>query len=92
MFPVSEDVLTDIVIDPERDTYLANEERFIRKHFAEIKAESKKLYQDRYDTVKQNYRFLNKICCDFYQLEQAENAWKQQKEDFSSKCHKKYEI
>lgn len=75
MFPVPESVLTDIIIDPRIDTYLANEERYIRKHYREIIEKTEKLYKDRYDTNKQNFNFLNKICCDFAKLEQACDTW-----------------
>ena len=75
MFPVPAGVLTDVVIDPDKDTYLANEERFIRKHYDEIVAKSESLYNDRYNTSKKNYYFLNNICCDFNKLEEACSKW-----------------
>ena len=75
MFPVPASVLTDVKINPITDTYLSNEERFIRKHYQTIKQKTENLYKDRYDTSKKNYAFLNKICCDFQKLEQACDSW-----------------
>lgn len=71
MFPVPEAEISDIIIDPTIDTYLANEERYIRKHLAEINQKSVNVYLKRYDDSSREKQFLEKICCDFKFLEQV---------------------
>lgn len=75
MFPVPEDQIEQVVIDPMKDTYLANEQRQIRKHWVEINMKSVSVYRDRYDPNARNHTFLCKICCDFKLLEKACDRW-----------------
>ncbi len=69
MFPVPDDQIKPIQIDPKVDTYLANEERQIRKKWVEINTKSIAVYRERYDKESRNYYFFNKTCCDFKKLE-----------------------
>ena len=75
MFPVPDHLIQRIDIDPLSDTFLANEERYIRKHWTEINYKSIDLYTSRYDILSKNYRFLQKTCCDFKVLDAAYDNW-----------------
>lgn len=75
MFPVPRNQIKKITIDPMVDTYLANEERQIRKHWVEINTKSIAVYKDRYDTNSRNYHFFNRTCCDFKKLETECDKW-----------------
>jgi hypothetical protein len=75
MFPVPKNQIKKIKIDPLVDTYLANEERQIRKHWIEINSKSIAVYQERYNEKSRNYRFFRKTCCDFKKLEIDCDAW-----------------
>lgn len=46
MFPVPKDQIKKIQIDPLVDTYLANEERQIRKNWMEINTKSIAVYRE----------------------------------------------
>lgn len=79
MFPASDKYITDIVIDPIVDTYLANEERFIRKNLATISQKAHIVYTKRYDSKNRDYKFLRKICCDFKKLEEKAQEYEHNK-------------
>ena len=81
MFPVPKNQLKKIKIDPLVDTYLANEERQIRKHWTEINSKSIAVYRERYDNDSRNYHFLNKTCCDFKKLEEECDRWEREHEN-----------
>lgn len=78
MFPVPKNQIKKIQIDPLVDTYLANEERQIRKNWTEINTKSIAVYRERYDKNSRNYYFLNKTCCDFKKLEAECDKWEQE--------------
>jgi len=67
MFPVMEKVLTPVIIDAEKDTYEANEARYIRKHKDEIIEKARKLHDKR---ILSPNDFLKRTCCDFKMLEE----------------------
>ena len=69
MIPVDENYITDIIIDPDKDSYLANEERFIRKNWVAINVKAISIYRNRYNALHRDYDFLTKMCCDFRKLE-----------------------
>lgn len=71
MFPVPDYLIKAIEIDSESTSYIANEERYIRKHWVEINEKSMYLYRDRYNKESANYTFFDKMCCDFKLLEKA---------------------
>ena len=81
MFPVPKNQLKKIKIDPLVDTYLANEERQIRKHWAEINSKSIAVYRERYDNDSRNYHFLDKTCCAFKKLEEECDRWEREHEN-----------
>lgn len=66
MIPVFDDVFSIMDIDAEKDTYEANEIRFIRKHKEDIIRKARKVYSDR--IIGKDF-FLQKVCCDFSLLE-----------------------
>ncbi len=78
MFPVPKNQIKKIQIDPLVDTYLANEERQIRKNWVEINKKSIAVYRERYDKNSRNYQFFNKTCCDFKKLEIECDRWEQE--------------
>ncbi|CVI72501.1 MULTISPECIES: type III toxin-antitoxin system ToxN/AbiQ family toxin [Eubacteriales] len=78
MFPVPDDQIKPIQIDPKVDTYLANEERQIRKKWVEINTKSIAVYRERYDKESRNYYFFNKTCCDFKKLEVECDRWERE--------------
>lgn len=78
MFPVPKNQIKKIQIDPLVDTYLANEERQIRKNWIEINTKSIAVYRERYDKNSRNYHFFNKTCCDFKKLETECDRWEQE--------------
>ena len=78
MFPVPEDQIKRIQIDPMIDTYLANEERQIRKNWVSINTKSISIYRERYDKESRNYQFFNKVCCDFKKLEIECDRWEKE--------------
>ncbi len=78
MIPVPKNQIKKIQIDPLVDTYLANEERQIRKNWVEINVKSIAVYRDRYDEKSRNYRFFGKTCCDFKKLEEACDKWEKE--------------
>lgn len=78
MFPVPKNQLKKIKINPMVDTYLANEERQIRKHWIEINSKSISVYRDRYNSGSRNYHFLTKTCCDFKKLEVECDRWEKE--------------
>ena len=71
MFPVTEDLITDIMIDPIVDTYLSNEERYLRKHWEKINFKAVAVYQARTNQSHRNHTFLEAVCCDFKKLESS---------------------
>lgn len=75
MIPVPEKLVTKIIIDPIKDTYLMNEYRFIRKHWVEINSKSMMIYIERNNAEARNYEFLKSICCDFKMLELKCDEW-----------------
>ena len=75
MIPVPKKLMTKIIIDPLKDTYLMNEYRYIRKHWVDITNKSMKIYLERYHSDSLNYDFLQKICCDFKLLETKADEW-----------------
>lgn len=79
MFPVPEDQIKRIEINPLKDTYLANEERQIRKNWVNINTKSISVYRERYNKESRNYYFLNKTCCDFKKLEIECDNWEKGK-------------
>lgn len=72
MIPVREEFFTRLNIDAERDTYEANEIRFIRKNREKIIAKAQKVHASR---LSNKDWFLNKTCCDFEKLENECNAY-----------------
>lgn len=78
MFPVPKNQIKKIQIDPLVDTYLANEERQIRKNWVEINKKSIAVYRERYDKNSRNYQFFNKTCCDFKKLEIECDRWERE--------------
>ena len=80
MFPVPENEIERVFIDPQKDIRLANEQRQIRKQWVEINMKSANVYRDRYDTQSRNYHFLVKICCDFKKLEDACLQWQMKRQ------------
>lgn len=78
MFPVPKKLIKKIEIDPMVDTYLANEERQIRKHWVEINTKSITVYRERYDKNSRNYHFFMKTCCDFKKLEAECDKWEKE--------------
>lgn len=81
MFPVPDDQIKKIEIDPEVDTYLANEQRQIRKNWVEINTKSVTVYCERYNTKSRNYHFLERTCCDFKKLEVECDKWEKEYKD-----------
>ncbi len=75
MFPAPRNQIKRIQIDPLVDTYLANEERQIRKKWVEINEKSVNVYCERYNKESRNYHFLEKTCCDFKKLEKECDNW-----------------
>ena len=75
MFPVIESVLTDLHFNPLVDTFEINEERFIRKNWGKINAKAMSVYLMRYNTEGRNYHLLNKLCCDFKELEKSVSSF-----------------
>ena len=70
MIPVLDEYVTDIIINSRTDTYLRNEERFIRKNWVKINKKAMTIYLNRYNESHRDYEFLKKICCDFKSLEE----------------------
>lgn len=79
MFPVYDDVITPLDIDPTTDTYESNEIRFIRKCWDSIQEKAQKVYNARYNTHSPSYGFYLKMCCDFKKLEVECLAYKTNK-------------
>ena len=77
MFPVPDDLIEPIAIEPRSTSFIANEERYIRKHWIEINEKSMYIYLDRYNPSSRNYSFFDKVCCDFKRLEQACDDYKE---------------
>lgn len=75
MFPAPMEVLERVKIDPEVDTYLENENRYIRKKWPDILSKAKKVFIERYDEKSKNKAFLEKQCCDFKKLEEKCIEW-----------------
>lgn len=75
MFPVPNDEITVIDIDPLADTYLSNEVRYMRKHWVEINSKAIDVFRKRCDSSTPNYTFFEKTCCDFRALEKACEEW-----------------
>ena len=71
MIPVTEQIITALEIDPEKDTYESNEIRYLRKNWETIKKKAEKIFNQRYDIESHNFNFLKKTCCDFKKLEKA---------------------
>ncbi len=71
MIPVTEDIITALVIDPEIDTYESNEIRYLRKNWESIEKKASNVYDQRYDTKSSNFNFLKRTCCDYKKLETA---------------------
>lgn len=67
MIPVKEGYYTLMEVDAEKDTYEANEIRFIRKNKDRIIQKAKKVHNDR---MTKHDKFLYKTCCDFGELEE----------------------
>ena len=70
MFPIQDNIIKTVKIDPLVDTYCANEIRYIRKKWKDIEEKAKNVYNERYDMGSRNYSFLQRTCCDFKKLEQ----------------------
>ena len=75
MIPVPKKLAKRIEIDPQKDTYLMNEYRYIRKHWVEITNKSLMIYLERYNEKSRNFAFLQSICCDFKMLEEKCEEW-----------------
>ena len=71
MIPVYDEVITPVTVNPEVDTYISNEIRFIRKTWEVIQNKALYVYDERYLTSSKNYSFLVNTCCDFKKLEAA---------------------
>ena len=67
MIPVYDEVYTVLDIDAEKDTYEANEIRFIRKNKDKIVHKAQKVHDDR---LTKHDKFLYRTCCDFLKLEE----------------------
>ena len=67
MVPVTKDVYRYVLLDATKDTYEANEIRFIRKHSDNIIKKAQKVHDER---ISNKDKFLNKTCCDFKKLEE----------------------
>ena len=72
MIPVKSGVFSFLNIDAAKDTYEANEIRFIRKHKEKIIHKAQKVHDDR---ILKHNTFLYKTCCDFIKLEEACNKY-----------------
>lgn len=68
MIPVKDGVYSFINIDATKDTYEANEVRFIRKHKDQIVSKAQRVHDDR---ILKHNSFLYRTCCDFIKLEEA---------------------
>lgn len=68
MIPVIEGYFSHIKIDATKDTYEANEIRFIRKNKDKIIKKAQKVHDER--LTKHDW-FLEKTCCDFNKLEEC---------------------
>ena len=66
MIPVYDDVFSVLSIDAQKDTFEANEIRFIRKNKEHIIHKAQKVHDDR--MIKHD-KFLFHTCCDFSRLE-----------------------
>lgn len=75
MIPVPKNLITQIKINPMKDTYLMNEHRYIRKHWTEITNKSIMIYLEHKNEKSRNYKFLQSICCDFEMLEDKCDKW-----------------
>ena len=71
MIPITEDMITALIIDPKTDTYESNEIRYLRKNWSSIEKKATNVYNQRHDTKSPNFDFLKKTCCDFKKLETA---------------------
>ena len=71
MIPVYDEFITPVTVNPEVDTYISNEIRFIRKTWEVIQNKALYVYDERYLTSSKNYSFLVNTCCDFKKLEAA---------------------
>jgi len=68
MIPVKVGLYSSMEIDSQKDTYEANEIRYIRKHKDQIIHKAQKVHDDR---ILKHNAFLYKTCCDFVKLEEA---------------------
>lgn len=75
MIPVPKHLVTKIKIDPIKNSYLMNEYRYIRKHWADISNKSIMIYLERKNEKSRNFKFLQSICCDFELLEEKYDKW-----------------
>lgn len=69
MIPVTDKLITALDIDPETDTYVSNEIRYLRKNWENIEKKAVNVFNQRYDTKSHNFDFLKRTCCDFRKLE-----------------------
>lgn len=72
MIPVKDGVFSFLDVDATKDTYEANEIRFIRKHKEKIIRKAQKVHDDR---ILKHNSFLFRTCCDFIKLEDACNKY-----------------
>ena len=72
MIPVKLGVYSVLNINATKETYEANEIRFIRKHKDNIIRKAQKVHDDR---ILKHSTFLLKTCCDFLKLEKACNDY-----------------
>ena len=74
MIPVVEGVYSPVEVNAQRDTYLANEIRFIRKNAESIILKANRVHDKR---IEKRDRFLMTVCCDFALLEEKSQIYSQ---------------
>ena len=75
MIPVTEGVCTLLDIDTDKDTYEANEIRYIRRNRGKIIKKAKMVHQQR---LQGDDSFLRRICCNFELLEEHYLQYKEE--------------
>ena len=70
MIPAKEGTYTLMEITTEKEAYIMNEIRYIRKNREKIIQKAKRVYENKM-TARRNDPFYRSMCCDFEKLERA---------------------
>ena len=75
MFPVLASCLYEKKLDPKTDSYEIMEQRILRRNMDSINRKSLNVYSKKYDCSHPEHDFINRISCDFKELEKACDRW-----------------